>query len=181
MGGGREEWLHRIGKSSESRCRKKWVKGHRVDQDEENHFSHFPVLRYQGEALHYFGEGAYKVFLNTRVYIALHVILLIIKKNAGRNRRLCTPELWHAMSAGHLGLLGLLHARHRSVAGYHDHRLWLYRLLFLNRTCSVNNNGKLWTQSIWTSDKQFSYAPKHKYLAKTSGACFIFQKMSFNF
>lgn len=40
-----------------------------MDQDAQN----------QGEALHYFGEGSYKVSLNITVYIALHVVLLIIK------------------------------------------------------------------------------------------------------
>lgn len=68
----------------------------------------FPVLKYQDEALHNLGEHLCKISLNTRTYTALHVVLLIIKINAGGNHSDYTLKLWRVMGAEYLSLPGLL-------------------------------------------------------------------------
>jgi len=71
------------------------VKRYWVNWDAQfKHFRHFPVLKYQGEALHYFAEGAYKVSLNSK---SLHCSACSLGynkvKNAGRNHWFSTLEL----------------------------------------------------------------------------------------
>lgn len=68
----------------------------------------FPVLKSQAETLHNLGEHLCKISLKGKTYTALHVVLLIIKINAGGNHFDYTLELWHAMGAEYLSLLGLL-------------------------------------------------------------------------
>lgn len=141
-------------------CHKKRVESCRVDQDTQKHFSHIPVLRYQGEALHNSGKGAHMVSLNISLYCSACSLAYSKDKNA-RQKLLCTLELWYAKMVSLVCSMW-----DRSIAGSHSQRV----LLCLNRACSVNNSGKSGTKSIWTSDKQFSYAPKCKHWAKLSGA-----------
>lgn len=57
-----------------------------MDQDAQNHFSHFLVMKYQDEALDYFGEGPYKVSLNVEsLYWSACSLAYNEDKNAGSN------------------------------------------------------------------------------------------------
>lgn len=107
-------------------------------------------------------EGVYKASLNTGIHTTLHVFLFAVNIIAWESHSVYSLDV---ACSGCRIIVFPWTLWGRSIVGSHGHRVLLYK----NRACSVNNCGKLGTKNIWTSDKQSSYAPKCKHLAKLSG------------